>query len=208
MFKKLFNRMLIKSLKKRFNKLTPEEKLTVRDMVIETKSDTVEKKQKVKERRKKKMADEKEVKKDEVVQPQVEEQKKDEVTKEEVKTETKEPQVAKEETKKEEVVDKEKEGEAASVDVEQEPSFPALRVEDIVTKDEMAERIAALEAKIDAVLKENKDLTDKLSESTNELNGMKDKYENKDFGNMQKQGMVQQNKSANSTFDEYSKQFM
>lgn len=76
-----------------------------------------------------------------------------------------------------------------------------VRIEDLVTKEELAERLSAMEAKFDAVLKENGDLKNKLS-------AMEDKYENKDFGNFQKQGMLEKDKQANSTFDEYAKQFM
>lgn len=83
-----------------------------------------------------------------------------------------------------------------------------IRVEDLVTKDMLADRLSALEAKFDAVVKENEDLKNALSQKSDELNGMKDKYENKDFGNMQKQGMMEKDKYANSSFDEYSKQFM
>lgn len=75
-----------------------------------------------------------------------------------------------------------------------------VRIEDLVTKEELAERLSAMEAKFDAVLKENGDLKNKLS-------AMEDKYENKDFGNFQKQGMIEKDKQANSTFDEYAKQF-
>lgn len=76
-----------------------------------------------------------------------------------------------------------------------------VRVEDLVTKEELTERLSSLEAKFDAVLKENGDLKEKLS-------AMEDKYENKDFGNFQRQGVMNKDKDANSSFDEYSKQFM
>ena len=91
---------------------------------------------------------------------------------------------------------------------ETQPSGNGIRVEDLVTKDMLAERLSALEAKFDAVVKENEDLKNALSEKSDELNGMKDKYENKNFGNFQKQGIQEKDKYANSTFDEYSKQFM
>ena len=68
--------------------------------------------------------------------------------------------------------------------------------------------MAAFEAKLDAVVKENGDLKNELSKKSDELTGMKDKYENKDFGNFQKQGVMAKDKSANSSFDEYSKAFM
>lgn len=76
-----------------------------------------------------------------------------------------------------------------------------VRLEDLVTKEELSERLSSLDAKFDAVLKENVDLKDKLS-------AMEEKYENKDFGNFQRQGVMEKNKEANNSFDEYSKQFM
>ena len=83
---------------------------------------------------------------------------------------------------------------------ETETAGNGIRIEDLVTKEELTERLSAMEAKFDAVLKENGDLKNKLS-------AMEDKYENKDFGNFQKQGMLEKDKQANSTFDEYAKQF-
>lgn len=83
---------------------------------------------------------------------------------------------------------------------ETEPTGNGIRIEDLVTKEELADRLSAMEAKFDAVLKENGDLKNKLS-------AMEEKYENKDFGNLQKQGMLEKDKQANSTFEEYARQF-
>lgn len=210
----MFNKLLIKALKKRFNKLSPEEKQSVREMVNnETISETTEK-QKVKKRRKKTMADEKEVKTNEVETSKVETQN-NEVDKDKSTdvVESKEEKV--EETDKKEEITEPTEEETTK---DEEPTAPqvedtetqgnGIRVDDLVTKDMLAERLAALEAKFDAVVKENSDLKDKLSSKSEELDGMKDKYENKDFGNFQKQGMQVKDKSANSSFEEYSKAFM
>lgn len=78
--------------------------------------------------------------------------------------------------------------------METEQQGNGIRVEDLVTKDELMERLGAMEAKFQAVLKENEDL--------------KEKYENKNFGNFQKQGMLEKDKQANSSFEEYAKQFI
>ena len=210
----MFIKLLIKALGKRFSKLSPEEKQNVRELVNnETKSETTEKKQKkVKIRRTKKMADEKEVK-NEVETSKVETQN-NEVDKD------KSTEVVDKVEDKEEVVDKKTEDAEPKTDdandveptapqvQETEPVGNGVRVEDLVTKDELMERLAAFEAKFSAVVKENEDLKNQLSTKDEELNGMKDKYENKDFGNFQKQGMIKQDKVANSTFDEYSRQFM
>lgn len=210
----MFNKLLIKALGKRFNKLSPEEKQNVREMVNnETISETTEK-QKVKKRRKKTMADEKEVKKNEVETSKVETEN-NEVDKEKSTdvVETKEEKVEETDKKEEtpaptnEEPTKDEEPTAPQVE-ETEPQGNGIDINDLVTKDMLAQRLSALEAKFDAVVKENSDLKNQLSNKNDELNGMKDKYENKDFGNFQKQGMQVKDKQANSSFDEYSKAFM
>lgn len=159
------------------------------------------------------MADEKEVKTNEV----------------ETKVETENNDVDKEkstdavETKEEEKVEEPKKEEPTAPTEEEtakdeEPTAPQVEdtepqgngidINDLVTKDMLAQRLSALEAKFDAVVKENSDLKNQLSSSNEELGAMKDKYENKDFGNFQKQGMQVKDKQANSSFDEYSKAFM
>ena len=76
------------------------------------------------------------------------------------------------------------------------PQGNGVRVEDLVTKEELAEKFAALEAKYEAVIKENTDL--------------KNKYENPDFGNHQRQGLIPQDETQRQyeDFDSYSKKFM
>lgn len=214
----MFNKLLIKALKKRFSKFSPDEKQSVREMVNnETISDTTEKIQKkVVKRRKKIMADEKEVEKKvetskvETENNEVDKEKSTDVAKDEKKVDETEKV---EETKKEEPTEepdeatKDEEPTAPQVN-ETEQSGNGIRIEDLVTKEMLAERLAALEAKFDAVVKENDDLKNELSTKNDELNGMKDKYENKDFGNFAKQGVQTKDKYANSSFDEYSKAFM
>lgn len=210
----MFNKLLIKALKKRFNKFSPEQQEFVREMVTQKAISETTEKPKVKKRRKKTMADEKEVKTNEVETSKVETEN-NEVDKEKSTdvVETKEEKV--EETDKKEEPTAPTEEEAAKDEEPTEPEVQTteqqgngVRVEDLVTKELLAERLAAFEAKFNAVVKENEDLKEKLSSKSEELNGMKDKYENKDFGNFQKQGVMQKDKLANSSFDEYSKAFM
>jgi hypothetical protein len=206
----MFNKLLIKALKKRFCKFSPEEKQDVRNALRKNANETMETKQKKVKRRKKKMADEKEVKKEEVETSTVEPKK------EEVETKAEEVETVKED-KKEDVAEEPEKDEAAEEPIAEEPTAVvqettepanAIRIEDLVTKEVLADRLAALEAKLDAVVKENEDLKTSLSSRDEELNGMKDKYENKDFGNFQKQGVMQKDKHANSSYEEYSKAFM
>lgn len=203
----MLKKLLIKALSKHFKKLSPDEKEKVRDMVNETKSETVEKQKKVNKRRKKIMADEKEVKKEPEVEPEKEKTEETKVEETE-KTEKSNGEVEKSEDKKEEVATKSEEVEKPADDKEPTEQVEELaneaegiRIEDLVTKDVFEAKLAAFEAKFNAVVKENEDLKNKLSE-------MEDKYENKDFGNMSKQGVMAKDKDANSTFDEYSKNFM
>ena len=83
----------------------------------------------------------------------------------------------------------------------------AIRIEDLMTMDQFNSRFSAFEAKFDAVLKENEDLKAKLAASSKEAGELKEKYENKDFGSQQKQGMSAPDKNANLSFEEYAKQF-
>lgn len=208
----MFNKLLIKALKKRFNKFSPDEKQKVRKMVNnETISDTTEK-QKVKKRRKKTMADEKEVK-DKVETSKVETENNEADNEKSTDVVEKDDKVEEKEEKTEETPettdDTTKDEEPTAPQVEDtEPQGNGIPIEELVTKDMLAQRLAAFEAKFNAVVKENQDLKEQLSSKSEELDGMKDKYENKDFGNFQKQGMQVKDKQANSSFDEYSKQFM
>lgn len=88
------------------------------------------------------------------------------------------------------------------------PDAVGIPVEELVTKEMLTESLAAITAKLDAVLKENTDLKDKLNSVTSERDGLKTKYEEDDFGDFSKKGIPAKDTSANDTFDEYSKKFM
>lgn len=136
--------------------------------------------------------------------PEVEQKKQEEKVEEQPVAEEKpvEEEVVEEQTTKEEP-----KPETPEVQ-EVEPVGNGVRVEDLVTKDELMERLSAFEAKFDALVKENTDLKDQLAKSQEETNGLKDKYENKDFGNISRQGVIEKDKYANETFDNYAKQFL
>ena len=126
-------------------------------------------------------------------------EKKSEVPAEKVeeKAEEKSEEVEQNGEEKPDIADEEK----TEAEVEEtEPVGNGARIEDLVTKDELAERLAAFESKFEAVLKENADLKD-------ELGKMKEKYEEKDFGGFQKQGLVASDAVANDTFESYARQF-
>lgn len=197
----MFRKLLRKALSKHLGKTSPR-KENARGSILEIESEAPEK-LKVKKRRKNKMADEKDVKKaidsekEEIKESEVEETKEEkESNGEEIKSEDKKEVATKSEEEETPVKDEPTEKvEELGNEVE------GIRVEDLVTKDVFEAKLAAFEAKFNSVVKENEDLKNKLSE-------MKDKYETKDFGNMQRKGMNEVSKSANSSFDEYSRQFM
>lgn len=152
------------------------------------------------------MADEKEVKEKVETEEKVETKEEPKVEeKVEEKAEEKEESVSdekKEESAKEEPTEEKPAEEEPTAEVQEtESQGNGVRIEDLVTKDYLAEKLSALEAKYDAVVKENADLKDELS-------GMKDKYENKDFGGFQRQGLPEKSASVEDTFESYSKQFM
>lgn len=204
----MFKELLLDALQS----LSPEEKINVRDILDEKISDTREENKDEKgeqimsnENDKQKVetsisVDEK-TKNNEVENGSAENSKVDETTKVDEKVETKEePQKGGEEEGQDAPAEEEAPTDDGQVQ-NTESAGNGIPLEQLVTKDELSERFAAFEAKYDAILKENADLKNKISE-------MEDKYENKDFGNFQRQGMMERNKEANSSFDEYSKQFM
>ena len=142
--------------------------------------------------------------------PEAEQKKQEEKVEEQPAAEKKtveEEQPAKEEVVEEETIKEEPKTETPEVQ-EVEPVGNGVRVEDLVTKDELMERLTAFEAKFDGLVKESTDPKDQLAKSQEETNGLKDKYEHKDFGNISRQGVIEKDKYANETFDNYAKQFL
>lgn len=204
MFTKLLNWLFGKRRKK---KLSPKPKHRVSKLVNKTKGDTAEKTQNKKtKRRTKKMADEKEVKEEKVeTEKKVEPEKNTSAEKE---TEATKPVAEEQEVEKTEKTETTDEVKPTEEVAETQDNGNAVRVEDLVTKEMLKDMFAALEAKIDAVVKENGDLKNAIADKDSELKGVKERYETPDFGNAQKQGVQVKDQKANELFDEYSKQFM
>lgn len=117
------------------------------------------------------------------------------------------------ETKNAESAEKEEEkAQEPIVETTDEENVNAIPINELVTKEDLTARLSAFEAKLDAVIKENQDLKDKLAQSQQDANDLRDKYENKDFGTLSRKGVAEKDKSAESTFGEtfesYSKRFM
>ena len=200
--------MFTKLLLKKVQSLSPEEKDLFRKALEVNKSDKVEevKDDKVVEEETKeseKVDDEKvgEEKKEEGENKMAEEKVSEEKEKSEVEETTKDTDASKvsEEEVKEEKTETES-GETPEVE-EMSQSAEGISIKDLVTKEELFAKFEAFEAKYDAVVKENEDLKNRLSQ-------MEDKYENKDFGSVQRKGIDVKNNSANDTFEAYSRQFM
>lgn len=213
----MLTKWLIKVLKKRFSKMTAEEQTAVRKLgedKIDEPKDEIKQKSKTKLKRRETMATEKEVEQKVETSKVDEKTENNEVEKGKSADKVEETEKKVDETQKQVETDKKTEKSAddettAAPEVEQtEPTGNGIRIEDLVTKEELMERLAAFEAKFDAVVKENTDLKNQLSAAKEETKGLKDKYENKDFGNFGRQGVIEKNKDANETFDSYSKQFM
>lgn len=221
----MFTKWLIKALKRRLAKMSVDEQNAVRELgesaeyqliyADEPKSETKHKSHKKSKRRIKTMADEKEVEKKVETSKVDEKTENNEVDKEKSTDKVDKSEEKVDETKKEVEIDKKEDDTSAD---DEEPTAPevadtepvgnGIPISDLVTKEELAERFAAFEAKYEAVVKENVDLKEKLSKSEEENTGLKDKYENKDFGNFNRPGVMSKDKDANETFESYSKSFM
>lgn len=112
-------------------------------------------------------------------------------TKEEEEVETEET----EKTEEREVEEPEKETEPAPTVDSTPEEGNGIPLEQVALKDEVKlwikEALSAMQAKVDAVEKENTDLKDALAKAKSESDGLRDKYErNGDFGSEQKRGSM------------------
>ena len=115
-----------------------------------------------------------------------------------------------EETDTEKVEEKTIEPEKEEVPVVQEttPSGNGVRVEDLVTKDDLASALSAIEAKMAALTKENEDLKQKLTEANETADKLHQKYEVGDFGGLTSKGATTNSRETGETFDSYCRNFM
>ena len=105
------------------------------------------------------------------------------------------------EEEKTESVDSEEMTEEEKIVENVSPDTNGVRIEDVVLKSELEDRLAALEAKLNAVIKENEDLKDQNSE-------LKGKYEEHDFGTTTKKGMFGTSSEVKTEkFEDYAQNF-
>ena len=83
-----------------------------------------------------------------------------------------------------------------------------MRVEDLVTKDDLASALSAIEAKMAALTKENEDLKQKLTEANETADKLHQKYEVGDFGGLTSKGATTNSRETGETFDSYCRNFM
>lgn len=84
-----------------------------------------------------------------------------------------------------------------------------IDINDLVTKDMLSQALSSMEAKFNAVVKENADLKDQLSKAQQDAKGLREKYEDSDFGNNGSKGATKADAStAYETFESYSRRFM
>lgn len=94
------------------------------------------------------------------------------------------------------------------VDVEEANDFKGIDINDVVLKGDLDERLNAMSAKLDAIIKENADLKDKLADAEKQKNDLHKKYEYDDFGNQaQKDYGNPDNSTPYQSADDYVKQF-
>ena len=139
----------------------------------------------------------------------LETEKEEKVETEEVVEEKKDAETETDTENKEEVEEEVKEEEQPKV-VEQEfeEKGNGIPLEEIVTKEYLMEQLNSLNAKFDAVLKENKDLKEKLDDSNGKVKAMQEKYEEDDFGNATKKGVpTTKEQGKYQSFDEYASYF-
>ncbi len=179
--------MGVSKLFKQFSKMTEEEKADFMELISN---------------------DEEEVKEDKEVEQVVEET-------QNPKAETKVKAQPKEEKKDSEVVEKtddtivEQPKVEAQAQVEEVEKFDGISLNDVVLKDDFKAQIDALNAKLESIVKENKDLKDKLNDAEGKAKDLHDKYERDDFGSQvdKNYGEKDFGKSYESA-DDYLKKFM
>lgn len=94
------------------------------------------------------------------------------------------------------------------VDVEEANDFKGIDINQVVLKEDLDARFSAMNAKLDAVLKENADLKDKLADAEKQKEDLHKKYEYDDFGNQaQKDYGNVDNSTPYQSADDYVKQF-
>lgn len=87
-------------------------------------------------------------------------------------------------------------------------SAVGININDVALKSDIMAQLDAMQAKIDSIVKENKDLKEELSKSQEKANELHNKYERDDFGNQSERNFGEKRKSnPYESADEYLKRF-
>lgn len=87
-------------------------------------------------------------------------------------------------------------------------SAVGININDVALKSEVMAQLEAMQAKLDSIVKENKDLKEELSKSQEKANELHNKYERDDFGNQSERNFGSKNKSnPYVSADDYLKSF-
>lgn len=83
-----------------------------------------------------------------------------------------------------------------------------ISINDVALKSDIQAKFDAFEAKLDSLVKENKDLKEQLSKSQDEAKDLHNKYERDDFGNQAERNFGKVNKANDyESADDYLKRF-
>ena len=188
--------MGVSKLFKQFSKMTEEEKADFMELISN---------------------DDEEVKEDKEVKQVVEETQTQKENNKEVEAKAKtQPKEEKEDSEvvenktDEAIVENEPKAEAQNgAEVKEVEAFDGISINDVALKTDVDAKIDALNAKLEAIVKENQDLKDKLSEAENKANDLHNKYEKEDFGSQvdKNYGEKDFGKSYESA-DDYLKKFV
>ena len=180
--------MGVSKLFKQFSKMSPEEQADFMELISKDDEESNE------------AEDGKQV----VEQPNQEEKR--------VETNAKVETQPKENEKDSEVVDKTDEAiveEQPVVNEQVNEDFEGINLSEVALKSDVKAQLDAMNAKIESILKENKDLKDELSNAKKENQDLHSKYEKGDFGNNAERNFGE--KDLGKTYesaDEYLKKFM
>lgn len=212
----MFTKWLIHALQRRVKKMSADERNEVRKLSESIKTDELvsdtkhTRRKSKKQERRKNMADEKTAKTPEVKdEAKVEE--KAETTEKVEEAKTAEGADKAQETAKETETQTDTDTQEQTTDPqveETEPQGNGIDVNDLVTKDMLTQALASMEAKFNAVVKENSDLKEQLSKAVDDAKGLRAKYEDSDFGNNSSKGVSARDTRSYENFEDYSRQFM
>lgn len=177
--------MSVAKLYKQFSKLSDEERAELMDLL----NDNEEVEQKVNEQVVETKPQQKEEKMENVETQPKEEEKKDG----EVVNKTDETIVEEQPQVKEQVND----------------DFTGIDISQVALKDDVNAKLDAMNAKLEAIIKENQDLKDKLSNAEKENQDLHSKYEKGDFGNNAERNFGEKDFGQSyESADDYLKKFM